>query len=74
VSEDHVANLNNARAQLVEQRRAIGVELARPYEHGTAEQTREQFIAVQAAIDIVDRALQDEKTAASKGQYSRESR
>ena len=33
-----------------------------------------QFVATQAAIEAVDRALKDEKEAAAKGQYSRESR
>ena len=74
MSEDHVANLNKVRAQLVENRRALAASLAQPYQRGTTEQTQEQFMDVQAVIDVVDRALQDEKAAATKGQYSRESR
>jgi hypothetical protein len=71
MSEDHVLNLTKLRAQLIETRRKLAVNLA---QHGAAEQTQDQFMKAQAAIDVVDRALLDEKTAASKGQYSRESR
>ena len=74
MSEDHVANLNKVRAQLVETRRALVVGLARLYQRGATEQTQDQFMNVQAAIDVVDRALSDEKAATAKGQYSRESR
>ena len=56
---------------LIETGRKLPANLA---QHGATEQTQEQFMKVQAAIDVVDRALLDEKTAASKGQYSRESR
>ena len=66
MSEDHVANLNKVRARMVENRRALAVSLAQPYQRGTTEQTQEQFMDVQAVIDVVDRALQDEKAAATK--------
>ena len=71
MKEDHVVNLTKLRAHLIETRRTLAVSLA---QHGATEQIQDQFIKAQAAIDVVDRALQDERTAASKGQYSRESR
>jgi hypothetical protein len=71
MSEDHVLNLTKLRAQLIETRRKLAVNLA---QQAATDQTQDQFMKVQTAIDVVDRALLDEKTAASKGQYSRESR
>jgi len=38
MSEDHIGNLQKARAQLIERRRASVLELAGPYDRGKTEQ------------------------------------
>ena len=73
MSEDHVGNLQKLRAKLLEYRREAAAELIRAQGPREAAQP-DYFMATQAAIEAVDRALEDEKRAATKGQYSRESR
>ena len=61
MSEEHTGNLKKARAQLIEQRRAFVQVLASPYDRGKTEQARENFLVVQAAIEAMDRAIEDEQ-------------
>ena len=63
MSEDHVLNLTKLRAQLIETRRKLAVNLAQP---GATEQTQDQFIKAQAAIDVVDRACKTKRVLPRK--------
>jgi hypothetical protein len=70
MSEEHTGNLKKARAQLIEQRRAFVQVLAGPYDRGKTEQARENFLVVQAAIEAMDRAIEDEQgDLATGGRY-----
>ena len=61
MNDEHIDNLRKARAQLIEQRRAFIQVLAGPYDRGKTEQAREGFIETQAAIEAMDRAIEDEE-------------
>ncbi len=61
MSDAHIDNLQRARAQLIEQRRAFVQVLAGPYDRGKTEQARENFMEIQAAIESMDRAIEDEQ-------------
>ena len=61
MSEEHTDNLKKARARLIEQRRAFVKVLAGPYDRGKTEQAREKFLEIQAAIEAMDRAIEDEE-------------
>ena len=61
MSNKHIDNLQRARAQLIEQRRASVQVLAGPYDRGKTEQARERFMETQAAIEAMDRAIEDEE-------------
>jgi hypothetical protein len=60
MSDEHIDNLQRARAKLIEQRRASVQMLAGPYERDT-ERARERFMEAQAAIEAMDRAIEDEE-------------
>jgi len=60
MSEEHIDDLKKARAQLIEQRWAFAKVLAAPYDRGKTEQARERFLEIQAAIEAMDRAIDDE--------------
>ena len=61
MSEEHNENLNKARVQLIEQRREFARVLAGPYDRGKTEQARETFVDLQATIEAIDRAIEDEE-------------
>ena len=61
MSDAHIDNLQRARAQLIEQRRSLVQVLAGPYDRGKTEQARENFMEIQAAIESMDRAIEDEQ-------------
>jgi hypothetical protein len=61
MAEEHVKQLNAARERLVADRRNLAVALAEPYKKGHSENMRDAFIAVQATIEAIDRALVDER-------------
>ena len=61
MSDEHIDNLQRARAKLIEQRRASVQVLAGAYDRGTTEQARETFMETQAAIEAIDRAIEDEE-------------
>ena len=60
MSEQHTALLKTAREPLVEDRRAFAKIIAAPFEREKTRDAREKFIDVQAAIEAVDRAIEDE--------------
>ena len=61
---DHTANLRKARERLVEDRRQLAADLAKPFKRGD-ERKRELFTAIQSAIDAIDRAIEDERKGLS---------
>ena len=61
MSDEHIDNLQRARAQLIEQLRASVQVLAGPYVRGKTEQAQERFMETQAAIEAMDRAIEDEE-------------
>jgi len=61
MNDEHIDSLRQARALLIEQRRAFVRVLAGPYDRGKTEQAREGFIETQAAIEAMDRAIEDEE-------------
>jgi hypothetical protein len=60
MSEQHAALLKKARERLVEDRRAFAKIIAAPFEREKTRDAREKFIDIQAAIEAVDRAIEDE--------------
>ena len=60
MSEQHATLLKTARERLVEDRWAFAKIIAAPFEREKTRDAREKFIDVQAAIEAVDRAIEDE--------------
>ena len=65
MSEQHTALLKTARERLVEDRQAFAKIIAAPFEREKTRDAREKFIDVQAAIEAVDRAIEDEDRQAA---------
>ena len=65
MSEQHTALLKTARERLVEDRRAFAKIIAAPFEREKTRDAREKFIDIQAAIEAVDRAIEDEDRQAA---------
>ena len=65
MSEQHTALLKTARERLVEDRRAFAKIIAAPFEREKTRDAREKFIDVQAAIEGVDPAIEDEDRQAA---------
>ena len=61
MSDEHIDSLRQARALLIEQRRAFVRVLAGPYDRGKTEQARERFLDMQTAIEAMNRAIEDEE-------------
>ena len=61
----HIEDLQNLRAQSVQQRRQLVRDLATPNERGGAQDVRELFLKLQSTIEAIDRALQDEQAGAA---------
>ena len=63
---EHTANLRKARERLVEDRRQIAADLAKPFKRGD-EQKRELFAGIQSARSgwTIDQAIDDERTGLS---------
>jgi len=66
MAEEHVKQLSTAREKLVAERRMLAEMLAKPHERGQAD-VRASFVAVQTAIEAIDRALQDEQPQPTRG-------
>ncbi len=64
--DDHISKLVAARSRMVAERRVLVIELTGEYKRGHAEHLREQLLKIQATIEAVDRAIDDEKHMASK--------
>lgn len=58
MAADHVTALKRSRAKLVEQRRAL---VRRDCSHDRNEGYAERIVAIQAAIEATDRAIDDEE-------------
>jgi hypothetical protein len=65
MSEQHTALLKTARERLVEDRQAFAKIIAAPFEREKTRDAREKFIDVQAAIEGVDPAIEDEDRQAA---------
>ena len=65
MSEQHTALLKTARERLVEDRQAFAKMIAAPFEREKTRDAREKFIDVQAAIEGVDPAIEDEDRQAA---------
>jgi hypothetical protein len=63
VAEDHVKQLSAARERLVADRRKLAEVLASPKEGRHADNMRDRFVAIQATIEAIDHAIQDEQPA-----------
>jgi hypothetical protein len=64
MAEDHVRSLKRSRDKLVEQRRNL---VKRDCSTDRAEGYAERIVAIQAAIEATDRAIQDEEALVSTG-------
>ena len=60
MSEQPAALLKQARERLVEDRRALAKIIAAPFEREKTHDARMRFVDLQAAIEAVDRAIEDE--------------
>ena len=61
MSEQHTALLKTARERLVEDRQAFAKIIAAPFEREKTRDAREKFVDIQAVIEAVDRAIEDEQ-------------
>ena len=60
MAQEDIDALRQTRTRLVESRRRLAKDMAKPYERGTEERW-ERMVSVQAAIDAIDRAIADEE-------------
>lgn len=63
MSMEHVETLRLVREQMVCGRRAFAKTLTKPYERGRTEERIQKFMAMQEAIEVIDRAIADEMTS-----------
>ena len=61
MSEQHAALLKKARERLVEDRRAFAKIIAAPFEREKTVDARARFVELQATIETIDRAIEDEE-------------
>ena len=61
MSEQHATLLKKSRERLVEDRRAFAKIIAAPFEREKTADARARFVELQAAIEAVDRAVEDEE-------------
>lgn len=61
---NHLDDLNQLRAITIGHRRKLVKELAAPGGARGAQDLRELFVALQATVEAIDRAIQDEREAA----------
>jgi hypothetical protein len=64
MTQDHVKNFEKARDQLLAQRRSLAEALAGGYKKGQTENHIERIVNVQAAIDVIAAAINQEHLAA----------
>jgi hypothetical protein len=65
MSEANAEDLVNARAKLVEERRACAKTIAGPYKRGETENALQRIVELQTVIDAIDRAFEDEQRRGS---------
>jgi hypothetical protein len=58
---EHIKNLLEAKARMVKMRREIARSLAQPYKRSEAERMQEPFVKLQALIEAIDHAIEDER-------------
>jgi hypothetical protein len=63
MTQGHVKSLEKARAQLLAQRRSLAEALAGGYKKGQTENHIERIVKVQAAIDVITSAINQEHLA-----------
>jgi hypothetical protein len=56
-----ISDLEGARATLVKERRNLASAMAAGYVRGETENAMVRFVEIQAAIEAVDRAIEDEE-------------
>ena len=61
MSEQHATLLKKARERLVEDRRAFAKIIAAPFEREKTVDARARFVELQATIEAIDRAIEDEE-------------
>ena len=64
MAQDHVRNLEEARDQLLAQRRSLAETLAGGYKKGQTENHIERIVNVRAAINVIAAAINEEHLAA----------
>ena len=64
MAEDHVANLEKAREQLVMQRRSLAEAMAGGYQRGETEKQMELFRSIQGTLADMEEAILDERRRA----------
>jgi hypothetical protein len=64
MAEDHVANLEKAREQLVMQRRSLAEAMAGGYQRGETERQMELFRSIQGTLADIEEAITDERRRA----------
>ena len=68
MTQDHMRNFEKARDQLLAQRRSLAEALAGGYKKGRTENQIERIVKVQAAIDVIASAInQDRLTSPRAG-------
>src|SRR5262245_10310586 len=61
MSEQHATLLEKARERLIEDRRAFAKIIAAPFEREKTVDARARFVELQATIEAIDRAIEDEE-------------
>jgi hypothetical protein len=69
MAELYVERLAAARERMLQDRRHLAAELAKPYEGGKTEEFElaDRFRAIQATVEAIDRAIEDERFIAARG-------
>src|SRR5262245_3339864 len=62
MSEQYATLLKKARERLVEDRRAFAKIIAAPFEREKTVDARARFVELQATIEAIDRAIEDERS------------
>jgi hypothetical protein len=63
MTQDHMRTFEKARNQLLAQRRSLAEALAGGYKKGQTENQIERILKVQAAIDAITSAINEDRTA-----------
>jgi hypothetical protein len=64
--QDHMRNFDKARDQLLAQRRSLADALAGGYKKGQTEKQIERIVKVQAAIDVITSAINQNRLASPR--------